>query len=248
MIRVQNLLHQFGDRVVLDDVSFQVSKGEVVAVMGASGGGKTTLLRILTGLLRPTSGLVQLFDLDLATASSEAIDRLRSRLGVVFQSAALFDFLNVFENVAFAPRRRERLKGEALAQRVAEKLALVGLQGTERLMPDELSGGMRKRVAVARALATDPEILFYDEPTSGLDPVTRYSLDQLIRHVNDTAHATSIVVSHDLHSVLRLADRVLFLHQGRLLADEPVARFKENPNPVIREIIQKAEAEELAER
>lgn len=248
MIRVEGLRHQFGDRVVLDEVSFEVTKGEVVAVMGASGGGKTTLLRILTGLLRPTAGVVRLFDTDLATASGDEIDRLRPRLGVVFQSAALFDFLSVFENVAFAPRRREGLKGEALAQRVADRLALVGLQGTENLMPDELSGGMRKRVAVARALATDPEILFYDEPTSGLDPVTRYSLDQLIRHVNDATHATSIVVSHDLHSVLRLADRVLFLHQGRLLADEPVGRFKENPDPTIREIIRKAEAEELVER
>lgn len=246
MIRVEGLRHQFGDRVVLDEISFEVSKGEVVAVMGASGGGKTTLLRILTGLLRPTAGVVRLFDTDLATARADAIDLLRPRFGIVFQSAALFDFLNVFENVAFAPRRRERLRGEALKQRVAEKLALVGLQDTENLMPDELSGGMRKRVAVARALATDPEILFYDEPTSGLDPVTRYSLDQLIRDVNDAAHATSIVVSHDLHSVLRLADRVLFLHQGRLLADEPAERFRENSDPTIREIIQKAEAETLA--
>lgn len=246
MIRVEGLRHQFGDRVVLDEISFEVSKGEVVAIMGASGGGKTTLLRILTGLLRPTAGVVRLFDTDLATARADIIDLLRPRIGVVFQSAALFDFLNVFENVAFAPRRRERLRGEALKQRVAEKLALVGLQGTENLMPDELSGGMRKRVAVARALATEPEVLFYDEPTSGLDPVTRYSLDQLIRDVNDAAHATSIVVSHDLHSVLRLADRVLFLHQGRLLADEPVERFKENSDPTIREIIQKAEAETLA--
>lgn len=246
MIRVERLRHSFGDRTVLDEICFEVSKGEVVAVMGASGGGKTTLLRILTGLLRPTSGVVRVCGTDLATASADAIDRLRPRLGVVFQSAALFDFLDVYENVAFALRRRERLRGDALRQRVAEKLALVGLQDTEHLMPDELSGGMRKRVAVARALATNPELLFYDEPTSGLDPVTRYALDQLIRQVNDATGATSIVVSHDLHSVLRLADRVLFLHEGRLLADEPVGQFRSNPSPIIQEVIQKAAAEALA--
>jgi phospholipid/cholesterol/gamma-HCH transport system ATP-binding protein len=245
MIRVERLRHQFGDRTVLDEISFEITKGEVVAVMGASGGGKTTLLRILTGLLRPTAGVVRVFDTDLASAPSAAIDSLRPRLGVVFQSAALFDFLSVFENVAFALRRRERLKGDALKQRVAEKLAMVGLQDTENLMPDELSGGMKKRVAVARALATNPELLFYDEPTSGLDPVTRYALDQLIRQVNDATGATSVVVSHDLHSVLRTANRVLFLHEGKLLADEPVERFKSNPSPIIQEIIQKAEAEAL---
>jgi phospholipid/cholesterol/gamma-HCH transport system ATP-binding protein len=247
MIEVRDLYHSFGDKEVLKGISFSIEQGQCVAVMGASGGGKTTLLRILAGLLRATQGEVRVLDVDLAKASDDELDGVRRQMGIVFQSGALFDYLNVFENIVFALRRRGRHSASELKERVAQCLAMVGLDGTESLMPSELSGGMRKRVAVARALATEPALLFYDEPTSGLDPVTAYSMDALIREVNRKTGATSIVVSHDLHSVLRVADRVLFLYDGRILADQPPLEFRENADSRIQEIVQKAEAERLAE-
>lgn len=247
IIEVRDLRHSFGKKEVLKALTFGIEKGQCVAVMGASGGGKTTLLRILAGLLRPSSGEVMVLEVNLARANEDALDSVRKRMGIVFQSGALFDYLNVFENVVFALRRRKRHTLAELKQRAAECLAMVGLDGTETLMPSELSGGMRKRVSVARALATQPELLFYDEPTSGLDPVTAYSMDALIREVNEKTGATSIIVSHDLHSVLRVADRVLFLYEGEIIADQPPLEFRENPDPRIQEIVQKAEAEQLAQ-
>ncbi len=246
MIRVAGVTHRFGEKTVLNDVSLHVSACETVAIMGGSGEGKTTLLRCMAGLLRPTEGVVELFGVDICTAPERKLEEIRRRVGVVFQGAALFDYLNVADNVSFGVVRRGRLNGEEIAELVAKKLKLVGLEGTERLMPSELSGGMRKRVGLARALAADPEILFFDEPTSGLDPVTAYSIDSLIREIGKELFTTSVVVSHDLHSVMRVADRVVFMFEGEVLADTTPEEFHRSDDPRIREAIEKAEDEALA--
>ncbi|KAA0229174.1 ATP-binding cassette domain-containing protein [Fimbriimonadia bacterium ATM] len=246
MIRVRGLSHRFGDRVVLAEIDVDVSAGETVAIMGSSGGGKTTLLRCMAGLLRPTSGTVELFDVNLYSASSSERAQVRKRLGVVFQGSALFDYLNVHDNVAFGAERHLKLTRKALSEMVAEKLGLVGLEGTERLYPSELSGGMKKRVGLARALAMNPEVVFYDEPTSGLDPVTAYAIDALIREVSEKTNVTSIVVTHDVSAVMRVADRVLFLHDGRIAADLPPERFRNSKDPAIAEIVEKSQAESIA--
>lgn len=246
MIRVRGLSHRFGDRVVLSEIDVDVSAGETVAIMGSSGGGKTTLLRCMAGLLRPTSGTVELFDVNLYSASSSERAQVRKRLGVVFQGSALFDYLNVHDNVAFGAERHLKLSRKALSEMVAEKLGLVGLEGTERLYPSELSGGMKKRVGLARALAMNPEVVFYDEPTSGLDPVTAYAIDALIREVSEKTNVTSIVVTHDVSAVMRVANRVLFLHDGRIAADLPPERFRNSRDPAIAEIVEKSQAESIA--
>lgn len=246
MIRVRGLSHRFGDRVVLAEIDVDVSAGETVAIMGSSGGGKTTLLRCMAGLLRPTSGTVELFDVNLYSASSSERAQVRKRLGVVFQGSALFDYLNVHDNVAFGAERHLKLSRKALSEMVAEKLGLVGLEGTERLYPSELSGGMKKRVGLARALAMNPEVVFYDEPTSGLDPVTAYAIDALIREVSEKTNVTSIVVTHDVSAVMRVANRVLFLHDGRIAADLPPERFRNSKDPAIAEIVEKSQAESIA--
>lgn len=246
MIRVRGLSHRFGDRLVLSNIDVDVSAGETVAVMGSSGGGKTTLLRCMAGLLKPTSGSVELFGSNLYSASSAERAQVRRRIGVVFQGAALFDYLNVHDNVAFGAERHLKLSRKALSEMVAEKLSLVGLQGTEKLYPSELSGGMKKRVGLARALAMNPEVVFYDEPTSGLDPVTAYAIDALIKEVAEKTNVTSIVVTHDVSAVMRVADRVLFLHDGRIAADLPPKSFKNSKDPAIAEIVEKFQAESIA--
>lgn len=246
MIKVRHLTHRFGEKTVLQDVSLDVEVGEIVAVMGSSGGGKTTLLRCMSGLMRPTSGTVEVFGIDLYTGSERRKEEARRKLGVVFQSAALFDYLNVFDNVSFGLVRNTKMSRAEVEKRVSELLEMVGLVGSEALFPGELSGGMRKRVGVARALASEPEVLFYDEPTSGLDPVITYALDGLIKEVAERTGATSIVISHDLNSVLRVADRVLFLESGHIIANQTPPEFHENPDPRIREIISKAETQQMA--
>ena len=245
MIRVRDLSHRFGDKVVLDNVSLEVNEGETVAVMGSSGSGKTTLLRCMSALLEPTSGAVELMGTDVTKCSQRELEEIRHKLGVVFQSAALFDYLNVEDNVLFAVRRQRRLGGKQQRELVAKLLATVGLTGTEKLLPNELSGGMRKRVGLARALASEPKIMFYDEPTSGLDPVTAYAIDGLIKEVDVNMHATSVVVTHDLHSALRVADRVLFLHKGQMIADSPPRDFVDLDIPEIRSLVEAAAADQL---
>ncbi len=241
MVKVRDLCHRFGDHEVLHDINLEVGAGEIVAIMGSSGGGKTTLLKCISGLLRPTSGDVLVDGISV----QEQPDEARSRLGLVFQNAALFDYLNVSDNVIFGIKRKRRIPHRERQALVAEKLAQVGLEGTEALMPSELSGGMRKRVGLARALAMEPKILLYDEPTSGLDPVTAYSIDRLIVDTRDRTGMTSVVVSHDVSSVFRVADRIAFLDDGRLLfVGEPTA-FREEQNAAIRELLDKSQTERL---
>lgn len=241
MVSVAGLTHAYDKRVVLDDVSLEVVSGEIVAVMGSSGGGKTTLLRCIAGLLTPEIGSIEVDGINVILNPDEA----RRRMGMVFQSAALFDFMNVEENILFGVRRREKLSRRQQADLVVEMLDMVGLQDVAAMMPDELSGGMRKRVGIARALALRPKVMLYDEPTTGLDPVTAYTIDQLIVTLRQTLQVTSIVVSHDVSSVARVADRIAFLEDGCLTFTGTFDQFKAAKSDAIAEMIRKAQAMEL---
>jgi phospholipid/cholesterol/gamma-HCH transport system ATP-binding protein len=241
MVSITGLTHAFEGRTVLDGIDLQVEKGEILAVMGSSGGGKTTLLRCISGLIRPNKGQISVDGIDVAREP----DAARRQMGMVFQSAALFDFLNVEENVLFGVRRWTKLGAKEREALVAEMLDLVELEGTGKLMPDELSGGMRKRVGIARALALRPCLMLYDEPTTGLDPITTYTIDHLIVNLRKTLGITSIVVSHDVSSVMRVADRVAFLEDGRLTFVGSAAEFRSTKSEAIAELIMKSEATEL---
>lgn len=238
MVVVRGLVRSFGANQVLKGISLEVGKGEILAIMGSSGGGKTTLLRCISGLLAADSGSVTVDGVDVERTPDEA----RRRMGMVFQSAALFDYLTVEDNVLFGVKRRLRLQPKERKKLVADTLRLVGLEGSEKLFPSELSGGMKKRVGIARALALKPLVMLYDEPTTGLDPVTAYTIDALIVDVRNQMGITSLVVSHDVSSVFRVADRIAFLDRGGLIFTGTPADFQGSKEGVIRELVQKAHA------
>ncbi|QYK53580.1 MAG: ATP-binding cassette domain-containing protein [Fimbriimonadaceae bacterium] len=244
MLKVESVSHKFGERLVLKDISFEVGEREIAVIMGSSGGGKTTLLKCITGLLKPTSGSITVDGVDVVAEP----DLARGKMGLVFQYAALFDSLNVRDNILFGLRRQKHLSRTEEDEVLAKLLDQVGLEGVERMMPSELSGGMRKRVGLARALCMEPQLLLYDEPTSGLDPVTAYSIDRLIVDTRDRLGLTSVVVSHDVSSIFRVADRILFLHQGELLFNGSPEAFRSEKNGPIGELIQKAKSESLARK
>lgn len=241
MVVVQDLVQAFGPKTVLDGITLTVGEGEILAVMGSSGGGKTTLLRCISGLIKPTAGTVTVDGIPVAKRPDDA----RRVMGMVFQSAALFDYLNVEDNILFGVKRHSHLKPKEQLALVADSLKLVGLSGSEKLEPAELSGGMRKRVGIARALALKPKIMLYDEPTTGLDPITAYTVDALIADVRDQFKMTSIVVSHDVSSVYRVADRIAFLDQGRLIFVGKPEEFDRTREGAIRELLEKSRATHL---
>jgi phospholipid/cholesterol/gamma-HCH transport system ATP-binding protein len=241
MVKVQGLHLSYEGREVLRGIDLDVREGEILAIMGSSGGGKTTLLKCIAALLQPTKGDVLVDGLSVIRQP----DEVHAKVGLVFQYAALFDFLNVADNVLFGVRRHKRLGKRAEVELLECLLEVVGLQGSARMMPSELSGGMRKRIGLARALALEPKVLLYDEPTSGLDPVTAYSIDGLIAHTRDRTRATSIVVSHDVTSVFRVADRIAFLHMGELMFLGTAEEFRQNQSPVLTELVERSRAESL---
>lgn len=244
MLKVEDVSHKFDTRFVLKDISFEIGEREIAVIMGSSGGGKTTLLKCITGLLKPTSGSITVDDVDVVAEP----DLARGKMGLVFQYAALFDSLNVRDNILFGIRRQKHLSRTDEDEVLSKLLDQVGLEGVERMMPSELSGGMRKRVGLARALCMEPQLLLYDEPTSGLDPVTAYSIDRLIVDTRDRLGLTSVVVSHDVSSIFRVADRILFLHQGELLFNGSPEAFRSEKEGPIGELIQKAKSESLARK
>jgi phospholipid/cholesterol/gamma-HCH transport system ATP-binding protein len=242
-IDIRDLHYEIDGRAILTDISIQVYPGEVLCVMGLSGSGKSTLTRCIAGLIKPSGGEILIDDDEIIRMREDQLVKVRAKMGMVFQYAALFDSMTVFENIAFGilrgPRREEnrRLAKTALIRMVAERLRQVGLPGIERRMPNELSGGQRRRVGLARALATNPEIILYDEPTSGLDPVTAASIDQLILSTRDQNNVTSIVVSHDMGSIFRIADRVLMLYEGRMQIYGTPKEVLDSKDPVVRQFI-----------
>lgn len=213
---VEGVTQRFDDVLALSDISFEVTPGEIAVVIGGSGAGKTTLLRVMIGLDRPTAGSVSIDGRDIARLSERQLHSVRRKFGMVFQSAALLDSLNVLENVALPLREHSRLGEKEIRDRVRAKLDALELGAIEERLPSQLSGGMRKRVGIARALMLEPSILLYDEPTSGLDPLTARIVDELIEKTRDRFGITSVVISHDMAETQLIADRVLLLHQGRL--------------------------------
>jgi len=226
-----------GRRAILDDISFRVPTGSTTCIMGVSGTGKTTLLRLMAGLLKPNSGEILIDEQDIAPLNENELNEVRAKTGFVFQYGALFDSLSVGENVAFGLHEKRHPKKE-VEEIVAARLSEVGLPGITEKLPSEISGGMRKRVAMARALATSPQLIFYDEPTSGLDPVMAGVIDDLIVRLKIQNNTTNVVVSHHLESILRISDRVLMLHAGKLVANGTPDEIKNSTSPVVQQFLQ----------
>ena len=233
MIKIRQLKIAFGNKIVLNDLDLDVYEGETLAVIGPSGTGKSTVIKVLTGLLPPTSGSVVIDGQETSGYSEEEWDVLRRRMGVVFQYSALFDFLSVGENVAFGLRRYFKLSEEEIQERVAQLLDLVGMPDTQKMLPSELSGGMKKRVALSRALAMEPRIVLYDEPTSGLDPVMTMTISRLIRKTQEQLGLTSVLVTHDMESAFFAADRIAMLDKGKIVQIGTPDEIRQCRNPVV---------------
>ncbi len=237
IIQVRDLKAGYGDRVVLDGVNLDILRGETMVILGGSGSGKSTLLRHLEGLQQPLGGSVRICGIDLAQASDEQLFALRRMMGVSFQSAAMFNSMTVGENVALPLLEHTDLAESTIQLMTRMKLQQVGLGGVEELYPTQLSGGMRKRASLARALALDPEILLFDEPSAGLDPVIAAGLDELILDLKGTFRITIIVVTHALASAFRIADRLCMLYEGRMLAVGTVDEIRNHAHPRIHQFV-----------
>ncbi|MGD1087617.1 MAG: ABC transporter ATP-binding protein [Verrucomicrobiota bacterium] len=237
MIEARRLEKSFGAQKILDGVSFLIENGESVVIIGRSGGGKSVLLKQLIGLLQPDAGEVLIDGENIVGMDERQLLRVRRKFGMVFQGAALFDSMTVAENVAFGLRRHEHLTEAEIAKRVAKTLEVVDLPGTENKNPAELSGGMRKRVGLARAIIYEPQIVLYDEPTTGLDPIVSDSIDKLIMRVRDHLEVTSIVVTHDMRTARRVGQRVLMLHETKIHASATPEEFFASQDPIVRQFV-----------
>jgi phospholipid/cholesterol/gamma-HCH transport system ATP-binding protein len=238
MIEVFNLKKSFGTHTILDGVDFQIEKGESVVIVGRSGGGKSVLLKHLIGLLKPDSGRVLIDGENIVPMNERSLLRIRQKFGMLFQGAALFDSLTVAQNVAFAFRGNRALSSQEVNRRVEEVLEMVDLPGVQNKKPSELSGGMRKRVGLARAIIYQPEIVLYDEPTTGLDPIVSDSIDQLIERVRDRLHVTTVVVTHDMRSARRLGQRILMLHNQKIYITGTAEEIFKSEDPVVSRFVQ----------
>lgn len=232
-LELDRVSKSFGQKRVLDQVSFSVAKGTAVVILGRSGTGKSVTLRTIIGLVRPDSGRVLVEGEDVCGMTREHLNEVRRRIGFLFQTAALFDSITVGENVAFPLRRHTNLKEREIRDRVREKLEQVGLGAEYNKMPASLSGGMRKRAGLARAMALDPPMLLVDEPSAGLDPLTTDEIDDLLASLKERAHTTLVVVTHNIASARKLADRLVMLHDGRVEAEGTLAEFERSDNALV---------------
>jgi phospholipid/cholesterol/gamma-HCH transport system ATP-binding protein len=237
LIEVKDLVKSFDGRVVLDGINLTVDRGSVFAIMGGSGCGKTTLLRHLIGVIRPDSGQIKVGGEDITTFDESRMDGYRRRFGMLFQMGALLNSLSVHDNIALPLREHTKLDEKIIGVIVKMKLELVGLRDFEHLKPAQLSGGMQKRVALARALALDPEIVFYDEPTSGLDPVVTGVISQLIVDLSKRMGITSVVITHDTGSAFRISDKMVVLFRGRVVAEGAPKQIQESSDPMVQQFI-----------
>ncbi|MEJ5991460.1 ABC transporter ATP-binding protein [Ramlibacter sp. PS3R-8] len=237
LVDCRHLSFGYGARAILQDVSFTVPRGKVTALMGASGGGKTTVLRLIGGQVRPQRGELLFDGEDIATMERNALYRMRRRMGMLFQFGALFTDLSVFDNVAFPLREHSGLPESLVRDIVLMKLNAVGLRGARDLMPSEVSGGMARRIALARAIALDPDLVMYDEPFAGLDPISLGTAAHLIRQLNDTLGITSIVVSHDLEETFRIADQVIVLANGKVAAQGTPQEVRSSVDPLVHQFV-----------
>lgn len=244
VISLRQLNITFGTHTVLDNIDLDVYKGETLAVLGPSGTGKSTVLRSMIGLLEPNGGQIFIQGEDVSGLDEDGWNRLRMKMGMVFQYSALFDFLTVGENVAFGLRQHTDKSNEEIQGIVTQMLDLVGLPGTQDLYPAELSGGMKKRVGLARAIAVNPEIVLYDEPTAGLDPIMSRNISRLIKKTQEQLHLTSVLVTHDMQSAFYAADRVAMLYEGHIVAIGTAEEMKNSTNPIVKAFIEGREIKE----
>ena len=237
IIQVRDLRKRFGRQVVLNGLHLDIMRGEILAVIGRSGTGKSVFLKHLIGLMRPDRGQVLVAGEDVPRGGSRNLARIRERFGMLFQGGALFDSLSVEDNIAFPLREKTRMSAAQIRDMVTEMLKGVGLEGVEGKFPDQLSGGMRKRVALARALVTHPEIVLFDQPTTGLDPILVRAIHQLIADTQTRFHYTAVIVSHELPQIFDIATRVAMLHNGTILEVDTAARFQCSSNPAVQQFI-----------
>ncbi|HZK75470.1 MAG TPA: ABC transporter ATP-binding protein [Candidatus Kapabacteria bacterium] len=239
MISIKNLRKSFGSLDVLRGVTFDIRDGETVAIIGQSGCGKSVLLKHIIGLMKPDGGEVFVDGINMSHAKQNQLEPMRRHIGFLFQGSALFDSMTVLENVTLGLREHGEQDLEKLALITKEKLALVGLKSIENVMPSDLSGGMKKRVALARALASEPRYMFYDEPTTGLDPVTSDQIDALIQDLTSRLQVTSLIVTHDMFTVERIAKRVIYLHDGKVHFDGTPSELAQSPDPISRQFLER---------
>lgn len=237
LINVQDVRYAIGSHEVFSGLNVRVAAGGITAIMGPSGTGKTTLLRLIMGQVRPQSGRITVFGQEVATLARPELYALRQRVGLLFQNGALLTGMSVFENVAFPVREHAKLPESVLRELVLMKLQAVGLRGAADLMPAELSGGMARRVALARAIVMDPEVLLYDEPFVGLDPISKGVIQRLIRSLNSALHITSVLVSHDVPEISAIADYIYLISGGKVVAEGSPAKLKSEPAGVVRQFI-----------
>lgn len=237
-IRTQGLHKAFGEQVVLNGVSLAVPRGQTLIVLGRSGTGKSVLLKLLIGLQKPDDGAIEINGKEVTTLAPNELNETRKKMGFLFQNAALYDSLTVEENVAFPLRRHTKIKGSELQDRVRELLARVGMEDAMKKMPANISGGMKKRVGLARALALDPEIMLLDEPNAGLDPITAAEIDELIRDLQHERGITSVVVTHDMRSVDTVADRVAMLNKGSIVIEGTPEELHQSDDPFVVKFLQ----------
>ena len=238
IIKIKNLVKRFGDRAVLDGINVGIPEGKITVIMGGSGCGKSTLLRHLIGLLQPTFGEVWVDGKNIAGLNEKEMNEVRKKFGMLFQGSALFNSMTVGENVAVPLREHTDLSSEIIQIIVKVKLELVGLTGFENFMPFEISGGMKKRVALARAIALDPKIVFYDEPGAGLDPITGSMIDRLILDLSKKLRITSVVVTHEMKSAFRIADQIIILRDGKVLQVGTSEEIQNSSEPYVKQFIQ----------
>ncbi|MEP6778080.1 MAG: ABC transporter ATP-binding protein [Chthoniobacterales bacterium] len=237
VVEVADLFRNFGDRAVINDLSFTIHRGETLVIMGGSGCGKSTLLRHIVGVMKPTAGSVKIFGEEITTMNEREIASVRRRFGMLFQSGALLASMTVGENVALPLSQHTNMTPDEIEEVVTRKLQMVGLTGFENLKPAEISGGMKKRVGLARALALDPELLFSDEPTSGLDPIMTAVVDKLTLELTRESGMTAVVVTHDMTSAFRIATRMIMLNHGKIIAQGTPEEIRTSPNPEVQQFI-----------
>ena len=237
MIEIEDLHKAFGRKQVLSGVNLRVETGESMVVIGGSGSGKSVLIKHIIGILRPDKGKVLVDGIDIAALAENGLYDIRRKFGMLFQMAALFDSLSVWENVAFSLLRHKKMKEKDAKSLAVEKLRMVGLVGVEDLMPSELSGGMKKRVGLARAIAHEPEILLYDEPTTGLDPIMADAINELIGEMKRNLSVTGVAITHDMNSAYKIADRIAMLFEGKIIETGTPDEIRNTQNPIVRQFI-----------
>ncbi len=237
IIQIKDLYKSFGDLTVLKGLNLDIERGKITFIIGRSGGGKSVLIKLIIGLFKPDRGQILLDGHDLVPLRENSLNRVRHRFGMLFQNAALFDSMTVGENVAFPLTAHTRLKEKEIKELVEQKMAMVGLEGVQDKMPTEISGGMRKRAGLARAIILEPEILLFDEPTTGLDPIMAEMIDDLIVKTQQRTNVTSIVISHDIPATLRIAHKVAMIYEGQIVAYGTPAEIQASDNPVVQQFL-----------